>query len=188
MGKLIQEKESDVITYRLYNNNEYILDFTKKYIRSEDVQNIVYEYIKENEDCIHNATILLSDMIYIYGTLPVDKSTITISHRAVLDDNKECFAVMRRVAKSLNSPSISKDDSEYKAGDLVLFRKEGLRIGLIEGYYKDDQVYWYNIRTSKTFIYTYTNKGDIGEFDIISKIDDPALKEPCLDYILDKRD
>jgi hypothetical protein len=74
----------------------------------------------------------------------------------------------------------------YKVGEVVIFNKEGLKIGIVEGYHKDNGTYWYNIRVSKDLIYSYTNHGDAAEFDILAKIDDDTLKENCLDIILDR--
>lgn len=62
-------------------------------------------------------------------------------------------------------------ETEYETGDVVIFKKnEKLRVGIIEGYYVDhncDESFWFNIRTSKTHVYTYSNGGDIAEWDII---------------------
>jgi len=63
-------------------------------------------------------------------------------------------------------------ETEYDKGDLVVFRKDKtLLVGIVEGFYVDNGV-WYNIRINKDFVYTYSNGGDIAEWDIISKIDD----------------
>lgn len=67
-------------------------------------------------------------------------------------------------------------DTEYEKGDLVIFKKDNrLIVGLVEGYYVDsgaNDSIWYNIRVSKDFVYTYSNGGDIAEWDILSKIED----------------
>ena len=72
----------------------------------------------------------------------------------------------------------------YDIRDLVIFEKNDLlQVGIIEGFYDEDNTIWYNIRTSKSNIYTYSNGGDIPEYDIIGKIDNEEIKKDCLDYI-----
>ena len=65
---------------------------------------------------------------------------------------------------------------EYDKGDIVVFKKDKkLLVGIVEGFYVDggaNDSIWYNVRVSKDFVYTYSNGGDIAEWDIISKIDD----------------
>ncbi len=66
-------------------------------------------------------------------------------------------------------------DTEYEKGDLVIFEKDGmLLVGIIEGYYVDsgagDSI-WYNIRINENSVFSYTNGGDIAEWDILTKID-----------------
>lgn len=74
--------------------------------------------------------------------------------------------------------------TEYEVGDVVIFEKNNsLQVGIIEGYYVDDNVFWFNIRISAKFVYTYTNHGDIGEHDIIGKVSD-ELKEVCMKIIM----
>ena len=72
--------------------------------------------------------------------------------------------------------------SKYDVGDVVIFKtKDCLLLGIIEGYYIDhncDNSFWYNIRTNETNVYTYSNKGDIVEWDIIGKIEG-VLKDEC---------
>ena len=67
-------------------------------------------------------------------------------------------------------------ETEYDKGDIVVFEKDKkLLVGIVEGFYIDSGAsnsIWYNIRISKDFVYTYSNGGDIAEWDIISKIDD----------------
>jgi hypothetical protein len=71
--------------------------------------------------------------------------------------------------------------TEYDVGDVVIFKKNKiLNVGIVEGYYEDDGCIWYNIRISPQFVYTYSNGGDIAEFDIIGTIDD-NLKSKCLE-------
>lgn len=64
-------------------------------------------------------------------------------------------------------------ETEYETGDIVVFIKEStLLVGIIEGYYLEDNCIWYNIRTSRNNVFTYSNGGDIGEFDILMKLPD----------------
>ena len=75
--------------------------------------------------------------------------------------------------------------TEYDVGDVVIFKKDNcLLVGVIEGYYEEDHCIWYNIRISSTFVYTYSNGGDIAEFDIIGNVND-NLKESCLKEMRD---
>ena len=72
-------------------------------------------------------------------------------------------------------------ETEYDVGDIVIFRKgNNILVGIVEGFYLDDNTIWYNIRISETFVFTYSNGGDIGEFDIIGKITDKELRNNCL--------
>lgn len=74
---------------------------------------------------------------------------------------------------------IKEYETEYEVGDVVLFDKDNhLLAGIIEGYYVEDGNFWFNIRTSRNFVYTYSNGGDIGEWDIICKIEGDN-KEDC---------
>lgn len=74
-------------------------------------------------------------------------------------------------------------ESNYNVGDVVIFKKCGnLVVGTIEGYYLEDHIVWYNIRVSPKFMYTYSNGGDIADFDIVGVISDD-LKSKCLDAI-----
>lgn len=67
---------------------------------------------------------------------------------------------------------IHKYETKYNAGDIVIFEKyDKLEVGIIEGYYVEDSIFWFNIRTSSSNVYTYSNKGDIQESDIIGKIE-----------------
>ena len=79
---------------------------------------------------------------------------------------------------------------KYDRGDIVIFEKGGILVcGIIEGYYVDydaGRSIWYNIRTSKNNVFTYSNGGDIAEWDIIGKIDsETALFKNCKEKILD---
>lgn len=77
--------------------------------------------------------------------------------------------------------------SKYDVGDVVIFKTANcLLLGIIEGYYIDhncDNSFWYNIRTNKINVYTYSNKGDIAEWDIIGKLEG-SLKDNCFDEII----
>ena len=75
-------------------------------------------------------------------------------------------------------------ESKYEPGDLVVFEKDDLlQVGIVEGYYHDGyDTVWYNVRTSTVNVYTYSNKGDIAEYDIIGKIEN-ELKEKCVKMI-----
>ena len=74
-------------------------------------------------------------------------------------------------------------ETEYNVGDVVIFKKfKTLNVGIIEGYYVDDGSFWFNIRTTSDFVYTYTNGGDIAEWDIMGVVDG-NLKEKCFEEI-----
>ena len=81
---------------------------------------------------------------------------------------------------------IKEYETEYEVGDIVIFRVGTcLLVGIIEGYYVDHMAgesLWFNIRTSPDFVYTYSNHGDISEWDIIGKIDGKLL-ETCKELI-----
>lgn len=66
---------------------------------------------------------------------------------------------------------------------LLFFINAVLHVGIVEGYYIDDNIFWFNIRVSPTLVYTYTNHGDVGEHDIIGKIEGD-LEKRCNDKIL----
>lgn len=72
-------------------------------------------------------------------------------------------------------------ETEYDRGDVVIFKTgDCIKVGIIESYYVDtscDNSIWYDIRISKTFVYTYSNKGDICENQIIGKLDDKLSNE-----------
>lgn len=80
---------------------------------------------------------------------------------------------------------IQRFETQYKAGDVVVFNKYNIEVGVIEGYYVEDNVFWFNVRTSPDEVYTYTNNGDIGEHDIIGKLEGD-IKEQCFDLITGK--
>lgn len=70
-------------------------------------------------------------------------------------------------------------ETEYNVGDVIIFKKFNvLNVGIIEGYYVDDGNFWFNVRTTPDFVYTYSNGGDIAEWDIVGSIDGD-LKEEC---------
>jgi len=74
-------------------------------------------------------------------------------------------------------------ETRYNTGDVVIFRKDNkLQVGIIEGYYIDNDIFWFNIRISKDVVYTYSNHGDVGEYDIIGIVDD-TTKMICNDII-----
>ena len=77
---------------------------------------------------------------------------------------------------------IEKYTSKYDVGDVVIFRNSSqLFLGIIEGYYIDhnaDDSFWYNIRINSNTVDTYSNHGDIAEWEIIGKLDG-ELKESC---------
>lgn len=67
-------------------------------------------------------------------------------------------------------------DTQCDKGDVVVFKKDDhLQIGIVEGYYVDrnagDSV-WYNVRINPSSVYTYSNEGDIAEWDIKMKLED----------------
>lgn len=72
--------------------------------------------------------------------------------------------------------------SKYDVGDVVIFSKNNtLLLGIVEGYYIDhncDDSFWYNIRVNSKTVYTYSNHGDVVEWDIVGKLND-ELKEEC---------
>ncbi len=76
-------------------------------------------------------------------------------------------------------------ETDYNVGDVVIFEKnDTLNVGVVEGYYVDDRNFWFNIRITPDFVYTYSNGGDIAEWDIIGVVDD-SLKEECYKKIVD---
>ena len=79
-------------------------------------------------------------------------------------------------------------ETEYNVGDVVLFKKyDYLLSGIIEGFHIDDRTFWFNMRTSKNFVYTYSNGGDIPEFNIVCKLPDD-MAEKCRKMILEIED
>ena len=75
---------------------------------------------------------------------------------------------------------IQEFETEYDKGDVVIFKKHSvLLVGVIEGYYLEDDTIWYIIRTGTDMVYTFGNGGDVGEFDVVSKING-VDKENCL--------
>lgn len=74
-------------------------------------------------------------------------------------------------------------ETDYNAGDVVIFEKnDRLMVGIIEGYYVDDHIFWFNIKVSPRYTYAYSNGGDIGEHDIIGRVSED-LKEECIRHI-----
>ena len=69
-------------------------------------------------------------------------------------------------------------ETEYNIGDYVAFRQDKvILVGRIEGYYVEDGDFWFNIRVNSTFVYTYSNHGDIAEFDILFKLTTEQVQE-----------
>ena len=73
-------------------------------------------------------------------------------------------------------------ETKYEVGDLVIFEKNGLSVGIIEGYYVEEGNFQFNIRVSDSFVYTYSNGGDIAEWDIFGKVEG-ELREECYKWI-----
>ena len=62
----------------------------------------------------------------------------------------------------------------YCMRPMVLFISNSsmLFLGIIEGYYIDHNCgnsFWYNVRVNSNTVYTYSNHGDIAEWDIVGK-------------------
>lgn len=76
--------------------------------------------------------------------------------------------------------------SQYDVGDVVVFSNSSmLFLGIIEGYYIDHNCgnsFWYNVRVNSNTVYTYSNHGDIAEWDIVGKLDS-ELKEKCYELL-----
>lgn len=69
-------------------------------------------------------------------------------------------------------------NSKYDVGDIVVFKKDRmLLVGIIDGYYVEDNLIWYNIRINNNRVFTYSNGGDISEEDIVYKINAKTLKD-----------
>ena len=69
-------------------------------------------------------------------------------------------------------------NSKYDVGDIVVFKKDRmLLVGIIDGYYVEDNLIWYNIRINNNRVFTYSNGGDSGEEDIVYKINAKTLKD-----------
>ena len=83
------------------------------------------------------------------------------------------------------SKVIQEFETLYVVGDVVVFNKNGIEVGIIEGYYVEDNCFWFNVRITPDEVYTYTNGGDIGEFDIIGKLEG-AIKNDCFNLITGK--
>ena len=70
--------------------------------------------------------------------------------------------------------------TKYEVGDVVVFEKHDLlQVGIIEGYYVSDNIFWFNIRISGTQVYTYSNGGDVQEESIIGVLTG-EMREKCL--------
>ena len=69
-------------------------------------------------------------------------------------------------------------ETDYNAGDVVIFEKnDRLMVGIVEGYYMEDNIFWFNIRVSSRYVYTYSNGGDIMESDIIGRVSEDLKEE-----------
>ena len=69
-------------------------------------------------------------------------------------------------------------ETDYNAGDVVIFEKNNrLMVGIVEGYYMEDNIFWFNIRVSSKYVYTYSNGGDIMESDIIGRVSEDLKEE-----------
>ena len=69
-------------------------------------------------------------------------------------------------------------ETDYNAGDVVIFEKNNrLMVGIIEGYYMEDNIFWFNIRVSSRYVYTYSNGGDIMESNIIGRVSEDLKEE-----------
>ena len=69
-------------------------------------------------------------------------------------------------------------ETDYNAGDVVIFEKNNrLMVGIVEGYYMEDDIFWFNIRVSSKYVYTYSNGGDIMESDIIGRVSEDLKEE-----------
>ena len=69
-------------------------------------------------------------------------------------------------------------ETDYNAGDVVIFEKNNrLLVGIVEGYYVKDNIFWFNIRVSSRYVYTYSNGGDIMESDIVGRVSEDLKEE-----------
>lgn len=69
-------------------------------------------------------------------------------------------------------------ETDYNAGDVVIFEKNNrLMVGIVEGYYMEDNIFWFNIRVSSKYVYTYSNGGDIMESNIIGRVSEDLKEE-----------
>ena len=122
-------------------------------------------------ECVKNG---LSQILASPVLQPNQKEAEQISDDSCEDENSK---IVKLIVENTN---------KYDVGDVVIFNTdEHLLIGIIEGYYIDrrcDDSFWYNIRTSSTNVYTYTNKGDICEWSIIGKVND-ELRDQCIEEI-----
>lgn len=74
-------------------------------------------------------------------------------------------------------------ETEYEVGDVVIFEKNNaLHIGVIDGYYVDDGCFWFNVRITPDFVYSYANGEDIGECEIVGVVTG-VLANKCLDMV-----
>jgi len=63
-------------------------------------------------------------------------------------------------------------DRLYDVRDVVVFEKQNaLMVGVVVGYYLDDERVWYNIQLNPNTVLTYNDGGDVPEWDIKMKLD-----------------
>lgn len=78
---------------------------------------------------------------------------------------------------------IKEYETEYNVGDVVIFkRNDAVLVGIVEGYYLDNNNFWFNIRITPNFVYTYSNGGDVAEWDILAVVNGDA-RDKCWKYI-----
>jgi len=78
--------------------------------------------------------------------------------------------------------------TKYDVGDIVIFQKgRNILCGIIEGYYVEDDYFYFNIRLWKDNVLTYSNGGDVGEYDIIGKVEND-LADSCRERIIGEYD
>lgn len=62
-------------------------------------------------------------------------------------------------------------ETKYDKGDYVMFQKNNdCLCGQIVGFNLDNDYVWYNIQVNEGFTFTYSNGGDIAEWDIVCKL------------------
>ena len=75
----------------------------------------------------------------------------------------------------------------YDRGDVVVFDHHGiLRVGIISGFYADADAgmsIWYDIAVNKDQTLDYVHGGDIAEFNILGRINDPKVVEKVFGFV-----